>query len=390
MPGRGRYAMYGMIDLPQYAHLKEERKRAAENKRVRKNYINSVFCGGGSKSKKVSKVVSTKDVKKPEQPEPKPWNFSLRPEREREPAKAAPSKKICEPTQKKTFCDKKVTNNVPVCQVQKAVPKNTLVKTAATSHKRKFVDSDPGRDCLHKLAGNSPSNAFQDSDNNWSDNETPKRSRPSPIPVPKNNSSDFDKKYFAQKGSASALENEEKPPNNKPAATKVLSAEEKSTHSPKFEEKVEKMTEWFDKQSNDDQIRFVQMLLSRMKCQPTTLNRDLAALPPKFCSPKDISESQNKKLEKEVQNLKKDLEKSKHDLDDAKSLLQTKVEEVEKLKISRMNNLHHQCKSSWRQVLGDPPKRENIKDWIDFQKGPSTYYITTIRGGGSQKDDTSK
>ena len=27
-----------------------------------------------------------------------------------------------------------------------------------------------------------------------------------------------------------------------------------------------------------------------------------------------------------------------------------------------MNNLHHQCKSSWRQVLGDPSKKENIKD----------------------------
>merc|ERR1712038_2036917 len=32
-----------------------------------------------------------------------------------------------------------------------------------------------------------------------------------------------------------------------------------------------------------------------------------------------------------------------------------------------MKNLHHQSKSSWRQVLGDPPKKESIKDWIDQQ-----------------------
>merc|ERR1712141_878555 len=92
-----------------------------------------------------------------------------------------------------------------------------------------------------------------------------------------------------------------------------------------------------------------------MKCQPTTLNRDLAALPSKFCAPKDISKSQNKKLEKEVQNLKKDLEKSKHDLDDAKSLLQTKVEEMEKLKVSRM------VRSGVNHVTGGITESQNKK-----------------------------
>ena len=46
------------------------------------------------------------------------------------------------------------------------------------------------------------------------DDETPKSSRPSPIPVPNNNSSKFDRKiFFPQKSSSSsASENEEPPP----------------------------------------------------------------------------------------------------------------------------------------------------------------------------------
>ena len=185
----GRYAFYGMLDLPQFEHLKEERKQAAEYKRVKKNYINSVF-GGGSKSKKVSKNVSSKDEKKSqwkiiEKTKPEPKKFSLWPERE-PVAKPGPSRIVSHPktsvveTQKKIFCGGGENVTVSVRQGQKKAnfreinfTKNSqtlLIKTATTSHKRKFVDSD----------------------DDWSDVETPKSSRPSSIPVPKNNSSDSD------------------------------------------------------------------------------------------------------------------------------------------------------------------------------------------------------
>ena len=103
-----------------------------------------------------------------------------------------------------------------------------------------------------------------------------------------------------------------------------LATEETPGSPSKFEDNVEKTTEWFDQQSDEDQTRFVGMLLSRMNFHQRFLFYFNSFL--KFCSPKDIAESQNKKLKEEVQKLKKDL-------DEAKSL-QTKAED-EKLKLER-------------------------------------------------------